>query len=117
MVTGRRWMVIVPLVVCVTALSGLALADSFSVRATSSNTWDPSIRDIRRNDTVRWTNPTPVTHNVKSYGGNWSYSRTLPPDERVSRVFRSSGIYKFRCTLHSALNDGRCTGMCGKIDV
>ncbi|MGH2683223.1 MAG: cupredoxin domain-containing protein [Actinomycetota bacterium] len=72
---------------------------------------------IARGDYVRWRNPTARTHNIRAYGGNWSYSRTISPGQSVRRRFTSTGTYRYRCTLHSSLNGTRCRGQCGIIHV
>jgi hypothetical protein len=72
---------------------------------------------INRGDYIRWRNPTSRTHNVVSYGGNWSYARTLAPGQRVRRRFTTTGNFRYRCTRHSALVNGRCSGQCGIIHV
>jgi hypothetical protein len=72
---------------------------------------------INRGDYIRWRNPTSVRHNVVAYGGNWSYARTLNPGQRVRRRFGTAGNFRYRCTRHSALVNGRCSGQCGIIHV
>ena len=76
---------------------------------------------ISQGDTVVWRNADDRRHNVVAYGGGWSFDRTLQPGERARRVFdevRPGGDpYKYRCTLHSAIVERRCEGMCGLIHV
>jgi plastocyanin len=83
--------------------------------------WRPAHTYISVDERVTWTNPTNRRHDVTAYGGGWSFRRVLDPDEQASFVFRSvrSGgrPYLFRCALHSAIVDGRCEGMCGKVHV
>lgn len=68
-------------------------------------------------DYVRWRNPTSRTHNVVAYGGNWTYSRSLSPGGTFRRQFNSTGNFRYRCTLHSSLAGGVCSGQCGIIHV
>ena len=56
-------------------------------------------------------------HTVTSYGGNWSKDVTLFPGQTTSRIFKVKGVFRFRCKFHSALSNGVCSGMCGKVTV
>lgn len=100
---------------------GSVAADTFKVRAAGSEssgwTWKPKTHHIATGDKVVWRNPTDKTHTVTAYGRGWSKSVTLSPGERTSQTFRSAGTFKYRCTVqgHSAISDGRCVGMCGKV--
>jgi hypothetical protein len=125
---GGRWALALAVVVLVLGDATVAFADTFPVRAVrTSNGWrwrDGSGDNhtfIDRGDYIRWRNPTTVTHNVRSYGVNWSYSRTLDPGESVRRQFNSTGNFRYRCTRHSSLTEenGRlvCRGQCGIIHV
>jgi len=101
----------------VTGLIGVATAETFRVRATSSNTWKPKHTYIGKGDRVVWRNPTSRKHNIRAYGGNWSFSRTVPSGERRAKRFRKTGTFRYRCSLHSTLSSGRCSGMCGVVHV
>lgn len=102
----------------VVALPLPSLGDSFRVRATHDDRWDPSSRNVVRGDRVVWSNPTGVEHNVTAYGGNWSKSTTLLTGDRTAKTFRQTGTYRYRCTFHSRLSGGRCSGpMCAVIRV
>jgi len=55
---------------------------------------------------------------VVAYGGGWAFNEMLQPGEQARRVFQAQpDPYAYRCTLHSAIVDGRCEGMCGLIHV
>ena len=113
------------------ALVGLSLvwlvpqsaAETSRIRAAGSQQegwrWRPDVRHLSRGDRVVWTNPTGRTHTVTAYGGNWNKNSRIAPGERTRARFRRTGTYKFRCMTegHSALNNGRCVGMCGKVRV
>ncbi|HEV8571664.1 MAG TPA: hypothetical protein VGR49_01285 [Actinomycetota bacterium] len=105
----------------VLADSGVAWADTYPVRAYRTDSgawrWRPTHRYITNGDYIRWRNPTNRRHNVTAYGGNWSYSRVLDPGESVRRQFNNDGTYRYRCTLHSSLVNGVCSGQCGFIHV
>jgi plastocyanin len=95
---------------------GVASAATSKVRAKGEK-WRPVHTYIGRNDTVRWTNPTNKVHDVKAYGGGWSFSTVLDPGESAKRKFKQRGTFKFRCVRHSAIVSGGCQGMCGLIHV
>ena len=87
--------------------------------ASSGFRWDPASKTVNKGDTVVWTNPTGKNHTVTAYGGNWSKNTQIAPGQQTSRRFTSRGTFKFRCLVrgHSAISDGRCVGMCGKVVV
>jgi plastocyanin len=97
-----------------------ASADTFRIRAAGSFpsfNWDPSVRRIHRNDRIRWVNNQGNNHNIRAYGGNWRYRKSLGPGTTRSRRFRRRGTFKFRCAIHSSISSGQCSGMCGRIRV
>lgn len=98
-----------------------ASAARHRVRATENDRWRPAHLFITEGDTVVWRNSDDRRHNVVAYGGGWRFERMLSPGERTRRVFdepRNNGDpYAYRCTLHSAIVDGRCEGMCGLVHV
>ena len=98
-----------------------SIGDTFTIRMAGSFGsfhYQPDERHILKNDRIRFKNPDgQPSHTVTAYGGNWSYNKTLQPGERVIKRFRRRGTFKFRCTFHSSLNNGVCTGMCGKVRV
>ena len=98
-------------------------ADTFRVKATGSESegwnWSPMTSHLNKGDRVVWRNPTDKPHTVTAYGRGWSKNVKLDPGERTRQAFRRAGTFKYRCTTsgHSAVNDGRCVGMCGKVRV
>jgi len=99
-----------------------SLGDTFKMKAAGSFgnfRWQPDVRHIPKNDKIKFKNPNSqsVQHNVKSYGGNWTYNKTISSGEAVTKKFRRTGVFKFRCRFHSTLNNGQCSGMCGKVRV
>ena len=96
-----------------------ALGATYRVRATSSNRWNPDFRHILKGDRIVWRNPATLgrVHNVRSYGGNWNKAVTLLPGESTRKRFRRRGTFKYRCSIHSSLSNGRCNGMCGVVHV
>jgi plastocyanin len=91
-------------------------AGSKSVSA-SGSAWSPTTVTVTRGARVRWRNPTSVAHDVVSYGGGWSFNKTITPGQSVSYVFQTAGAFLFRCTLHSYVSGGVCHGMCGRVVV
>lgn len=81
--------------------------------------YEPSVRRIQKGDKIVWKNPGNTTHTVTAYSSNWSKDKTIAPGERIRKVFRKRGVFKFRCKVagHSSLSGGKCSGMCGKIRV
>ena len=114
---------VVVLAVTVAWLVPQSIAATSRIKAAGSSSsgfrWEPTSRTISKGDTIVWTNPTSKRHTVTAYGGNWSKSTTIDPGEKTSKRFRSSGTFRFRCLVrgHSAINDGRCVGMCGTVVV
>ena len=122
----RRRAALLSLVVVAVSLSWLAVpsgADTVRFRAAGSEQdgwrWRPDVRTIGKGDRAVWTNPTSKTHTVTSYGGNWSKNTAISSGERTGKKFRRRGTFRFRCVVegHSALENGRCVGMCGKVVV
>ena len=117
----RAWSVAVfVLVVAASILAvniGPALGARYRVRATEEDTWSPTVREIVKGDRIVWRNPTDDFHNVKSQGSNWSYFENLPEGETAAKRFRRTGTFKYRCSLHSSIENGVCHGMCGRIKV
>ncbi len=119
----RRALPVIGMVIVLSVLPAQSLADTFRFRAAGSESegwrWRPGTRHINKGDRVVWKNPTDKRHTVTAYGRKWRKDTGLSPGERTAKKFRRKGRFKFRCTVrgHSALNDGRCVGMCGKVVV
>lgn len=78
--------------------------------------FSPRSLTVQRNDMVKWIGVSGF-HDVVAYGHDWSFSKQLPAGGRVKLRFRVVGVYRFRCTYHSSLIGGVCSGMCGTITV
>jgi plastocyanin len=107
--------------VCLLLVStlGVALADTFRVRGLFDGgryLWQPKARSIAVGDTIRWK-AVEGNHNVKSRGANWSYFRNLPQGTSVARTFNRRGTFRYYCTIHGSVQNGVCSGMCGRIVV
>jgi len=95
-----------------------ATAANPSIVATDDNEWVPFRLRVKKGTTVVWKNPSTnaETHDVRAYGGNWSKDTYLEPGEKTSKRFRKAGRFKYRCVLHSFMQNG-CNGMCGVVRV
>ena len=113
---ARRLLAVVVGMALVLSLAGIATGATSRVRAKGER-WRPKHDYIGRGDRVRWTNPTNQVHDLKAYGGGWSFSKILDPGERATRRFRQRGTFKYRCVRHSGIVGGKCQGMCGLIHV
>ena len=122
---GRRSALVATVSVAL-VLSVLAVpsaGDTSRIRAAGSEQdgwkWRPVERVIGTGDRIVWKNPTSKTHTVTAYGGNWRKNTPISPGERTAKRFRRRGTFRFRCKTegHSALNNGRCVGMCGRVVV
>jgi len=112
----RRYMGFLMAGALVVGSIGVASAATSRVKAKGEK-WRPLHTYIGRGDKVRWTNPTSRVHDVKAYGGGWTFSTVLDPGESATRRFKQHGTFKFRCVRHSAIVSGGCQGMCGLIHV
>jgi plastocyanin len=112
---ARRAVALAIAAILVLTLGGTARAAPV-IKGTGS-VWSPSTVTVQRGSVVKWKGVI-LLHDVKAYGGNWSFKKPLPVGAVVKRRFRSTGTFLFRCTLHSELeSSGVCTGMCGRVIV
>ena len=83
--------------------------------------WTPKTAHVTKGKKAVWKNPTFENHNIRSYGGNWSFRKPLAFGDSVARRFKKVGTFKFLCRIHGSTRrvDGKvvCTGMCGKVRV
>jgi plastocyanin len=96
--------------------SGAALAGVDVTIRGSGSSWNPTRVTIGTGDTVRWRS-TSGTHTVTAYGGGWSKNTRISSGESTRKTFNSTGRFTFRCTIHSTLTSGDCSGMCGRVVV
>ena len=103
----------------VVGLAAPSLGDTTRIKAVKKDgkfVWSNDFVSIGKGDKVVWKNPTGVNHTVTFYEGA-TKNTTIGPDERTSKTFKTTGPKYYRCTIHSTLNDGECTGMCGHVHV
>lgn len=86
------------------------------VDTTAGFRWKPHAVNVAKGTKVVWK-AVNSSHTVTAYKGKWSKNTTIAQGTSTSFVFRSTGVYKFRCRFHSTLVNGVCTGMCGKVVV
>jgi plastocyanin len=115
--TARRFLSAVVLAGVLVALPATSEGATFRVHATSEREWKPDSLHIAKGSKVVWKNPTGSKHTLTAYKGAWHKDVTLSPGSRTHFVFKKRGTYKYRCTIHSTLSQGVCSGMCGKVQV
>lgn len=112
-----RKLIVAALIGGVLLVPSASQGGTFRVKATESRTWSPKSMTVAKRSKVVWKNPSDERHNVVSYKGPWSKSSDLPSGGRTSQTFKKAGTYKYRCSLHSKMDDGKCEGMCGSVTV
>ncbi len=106
--------------IAVAGLAAPSLGDTTRIKAVKKNgdwVWSKDFVSINKGDKVVWRNPSDGAHNVTAYGGNWSKSTVLAPGDTTSKRFRKKGTYKYYCSFHGSVENGQCSGMCGRIRV
>jgi plastocyanin len=94
-----------------------SLSAPTNIKATFSNSWNPTTSRVLKGKRVVWKNQSIERHNIRAYGGNWSFKKPLDPGSSVARRFKKVGTFRFRCTVHSLKANGVWTGMVGKVRV
>ena len=119
--TMRRTIALVAVaLVTVLVVATLASAATFRVRAKFTDNgyrWRPKALQVPTQSRVVWK-MVEGTHNVTSISNNWNKSSgNIGPGGTTAFTFNKAGVFRYRCTLHSSLNSGKCSGMCGKVVV
>jgi plastocyanin len=86
------------------------------VSTTSGFRWKPHAVSVAKGTKVVWR-AVDGTHTVTAWKGNWSKNTTIAQGTSTSFTFKRTGVYRFRCTFHSTLSNGVCSGMCGRVTV
>ena len=110
-----RALAVVAAFALVLALASPSQAAPVRIRGNNQR-WHPHRVDITTGTRVVWR-AVDTTHTVTSYSRNWSKNTTIDAGQRTSFTFNNTGTFKFRCTIHSTLSNGVCSGMCGKVVV
>jgi plastocyanin len=116
----KRLKLLLPAIALVTVFAMAPAANSAvvikGVSTSSGFRWKPKITTVATGTKVVWK-AVSGTHTVTAYKGSWSKNVTISQGQTTSFTFKNAGTYKFRCTFHSTLSNGVCSGMCGKVVV
>lgn len=114
-----RLTLVAALVLGLMATAAISIGAPVRIRATAENRWNPDFQHVTPGTRVVWVNPERIgrRHHLAAYGRGWSKDVLLDPGERTGKRFRREGVFKYRCRLHSHLQDGQCHGMCGVVHV
>lgn len=115
--TARKILAVAVTALAFLALSAPTMAARTRIKATDDRTWSPDFKHVVPGTKVIWKNPTDRSHTVTAYGGGWSKNSTVSAGSRTSKTFRNEGTFRYRCTIHSTVTNGDCSGMCGTIHV
>lgn len=69
----------------------------------------PASITVAAGGTVRWTNASPVDHELVTMTPNWQLNQPLPLGESFQTTVGQAGTYRYQCTIHP--------GMMGTIQV
>jgi plastocyanin len=78
--------------------------------------WMPKITTVAKGTKVTWK-AVSGSHTVTATSKNWSKKTTISQGQTTAFTFKTAGTYRFRCTFHSTVSNGTCSGMCGKVVV
>jgi plastocyanin len=104
-------------------LAGPAAARPFLIDVADGGLkYSPKTARVSKGKKIKWTNQGSVTHTVTFYkkpSGSNLKGFSLSAGSSKKRTPDKTGKYKYRCLIgtHSNLNDGQCTGMCGKLKI
>jgi plastocyanin len=105
------------------ALAGSASARPFGISVADGGLkYTPKTAHVKKGKKIKWTNEGNGTHTVTFYkkpSGSDIKSFSLNAGDSKKRKPDKKGVYKYRCVIgsHSSLNNGQCTGMCGKLKI
>ena len=113
----KRPLVVLMALMVVLAMTGAAEGGTVTVKVgASGSTFSPKSKSVPKGTKVVWADQG-GSHTVTAYSKNWTKTTHLSGMASTSFTFKSAGVYKYRCTIHSTLSGGVCSGMCGKITV
>jgi plastocyanin len=116
----HRGVLAVVAVLMVVVMATATSAATFRVRARDSDAGyrrRPKKLEVPVQSRVVWR-MVDGTHNVTSTSKNWSKSSgNIAEGGKTAHTFKKKGTFRYRCTIHSTLSNGTCSGMCGKIVV
>lgn len=115
----QRLMIVATIAVLVATFSVQSAGAAVVIKGvdtTAGFRWKPKAVSVAVGTKVVWKAVT-GSHTVTAYKGKWKKNTTLAQGSTTSFTFNTAGVYKFRCTFHSTLVNGVCSGMCGKVVV
>jgi plastocyanin len=116
----RRSIAVVTATIALAGLGTLPVQSAVVVKATFNQEGRPVFKpkrvEISRGTRVVWKSVS-GNHTVTSYGGGWSKNTSIPQGTQTGFTFQNRGTFKYRCTIHSDLAAGVCSGMCGRVIV
>jgi plastocyanin len=119
---SRRAFATVSLASCLVLLLAAAPQAAVVVKAVASDAsptgyaFRPKTLEVAPGTKVTWK-AVSGSHDVTSTSKNWSKSSPLQIGLTTIYTFTKAGTYRYRCTIHSSIVDGRCRGQCGKVVV
>lgn len=84
------------------SLAGPAVAGTLHQVQIDGNRFYPPTLTVRVGDAVVWINKDPFPHTVTAESGEFD-SRSIDPGRSWRHVFRKSGDFPYRCTLHTTM--------------
>jgi len=76
----------------------------------------PKSLSVAKGTKVKWK-AVEGFHTVTAYSRNWSKDSNLSVGNPTTFTFKRTGTFKYRCSFHSTLANGVCSGMCAKVVV
>ncbi len=65
--------------------------------------FSPQTRNIKKGDTITWTNQDSAPHTVTSISGTELKSDTLNKGDTYSHTFNTAGTFEYRCNFHTSM--------------
>ena len=118
----RRIRVAIVLVSALVVLGAAAIPAQAVVVVKASGTssatghFKPKALSVAKDTKVKWR-AVEGFHTVTAYSRNWSKDSNLSVGNPTTFTFKRTGTFKYRCTFHSSLSNGVCSGMCAKVVV
>jgi plastocyanin len=116
----RRSIAVLAAAFALAGAGALPVQSAVVVKATYNLSGDPVFKprrvEIVPGTRVVWKSVS-GNHTVTSYGGGWSKNTMIAQGTQTGFTFQSAGTFKYRCTFHSTLSAGVCSGQCGRVQV
>lgn len=115
----RRSLVLAVCSVLLLAMFAVTTQAAVVVKAVNTDAgyrFRPKVLEVGVGTKVTWK-AVAGSHTVTATSKNWSKDSLLSIGSPTSFTFSTSGTFRYRCTIHSSIDGGRCTGHCGKVIV